>query len=236
MASQSRHLDRVGHLDPSQVMPAAIGDGLDARRRGRRRRPARSRGRCRGRARSARAEPIWTRIQHHRAGAGRDHVGKFGEMLGAALGDRVGKFGKARPAHQVHVLDLDIAGRPAGRFEQEIDPRGLAVFHLAADGRVAGELRDAPGRDRLGGERIGMAGVDADELGAAAEDRPRSAPSYGRACGSGLADFDSHTRAPGALSPSHRARIGAMHRHRLARRQHDVGEEALVALRPAWRG
>ena len=37
-------------------------------------------------------------IQHHRAGAGRHHVGKLVEMLGAALGHRVGKFGKARAA------------------------------------------------------------------------------------------------------------------------------------------
>ena len=108
-------------------------------------------------------------IEHHRASPGRDHVGQFGEVLGAALGDGVGKFGEPRPSHHVHVLDLDIAGRTVGCFEQEIDPRGLAVFHLAARRRVAGKLRDAAGGDRLGGERIGMAGVDADKLRAAAE-------------------------------------------------------------------
>ena len=50
----------------------------------------------------------------------------------------------ARPGrpHQVHVLDLDVAGRPAGALQQEIHPRVLAVLHLAPDRVVAGQ---APG-------------------------------------------------------------------------------------------
>src|ERR1700687_4066655 len=45
----------------------------------------------------------------------------------------------------------------------------------------------------------------------------------------GLSDFDSHTRAR-RIEADHRSRIGAVHRHGFARRQHDVGEEALVAF------
>ncbi len=66
--------------------------------------------------------------QHDRAGAGRDHVGELDEVLGAALGDGVGKFGQPRLAHQMHVLDLDIAGRPAGSSSRKSTREFLPYF------------------------------------------------------------------------------------------------------------
>ena len=55
-------------------------------------------------------------IDHDGAAACRNHVSQFEKMLGAARGDAVGKFGKARFAHHVDVLDLDIARRQVCRF------------------------------------------------------------------------------------------------------------------------
>ena len=80
-----------------------------------------------------RAEPIWIRNSIVAWRPRGHHVGKLRQVLRPALGHRVGKFGQARLAHQVHVLDLDVARRPAGAFEQEIHARVFPVFHLAPD-------------------------------------------------------------------------------------------------------
>ena len=83
--------------------------------------------------------------EHHRgAGAFGDHVGELVQVLRAPGRDRIGKLGKARLAHQVHVLDLDIAGRFAVALEQDVDPAVLAVFHLRALALIAGKLGDFP--------------------------------------------------------------------------------------------
>ena len=63
----------------------------------------------------------------------------------------------AGAALQMHVLDLDVAGRPVRRFEQEVHARTLAVGDLAAQGRVARERRDRAGSDSLLGKRVGPA-------------------------------------------------------------------------------
>ena len=140
-------------------------------------------------------------IQHHRARAGRDRVAQLVEMLSPRSVLASGNSARPGPPHQVHVLDLDVAGRPAGAFQQEIDPRVPAVLHLAPDAVVAGKLGDRAGRERRADQRIGMRGVDADELRARAEIDLDQFPAVRRACGSGLSDFDSHTREPGAASP-----------------------------------
>ena len=69
----------------------------------------------------------------------------------------------------MYVLYFDIARRPRRRFEQEVDAGILSVLHFAPERSVATELGDRAGGDRLGGKRIGMGGIDAYELGAAAE-------------------------------------------------------------------
>ena len=90
-------------------------------------------------------------------------------MLGAARGDAVGKFGKARAAHEMHVLHLDIAGRQALAFEQNVDPAVAPVFDLAPQVRIGGKFREVAGPDRLGDDGVGMGGVDAGIFGAAPE-------------------------------------------------------------------
>ena len=67
------------------------------------------------------------------------------------------------------ILDFQVARRPAGVFEQKIEPRICAIFHFAPDGRVVAQLRDQSGLDDLGDQHIGMAGIDADELNTVAE-------------------------------------------------------------------
>ena len=74
---------------------AAIGDGLDPRA------PGGVEGRAIGRIdvageREAPGRADLDQEQHHRAAPGRHHVAELAEVLGAALGHGVGKFGEAR--------------------------------------------------------------------------------------------------------------------------------------------
>src|ERR1041385_5262935 len=138
--------------------------------------------------------------QHDGAVALLDHVAKLFEVLGAALGLGVGEFRHARRAHQMHVLDLDIARRALCAFAEEIHARVLAILSLAANDVVAGKLRDRAQREGRSDQRIGMCGVGADQLMPAAESTSISS----QLCDSfrfGLSDFDSHTREPGSASP-----------------------------------
>src|ERR1051326_4757673 len=74
--------------------------------------------------------------EEHGAGAAGDHQRQIVEMLGAAHRDAIGKLGEVRRAHQVHVLDLEIAGRALAVLEHEVGARVDAVFHLAPDRRI----------------------------------------------------------------------------------------------------
>jgi len=60
-------------------------------------------------------------IEHHGAPARLYHPGELGEMLGAALGDRIGEFRQPDIAQEMDILHFDIAGRRAVRFEENID-------------------------------------------------------------------------------------------------------------------
>src|SRR5215510_10782963 len=151
------------------------------------------------------------------------------QMLSPTLGDGVGEFGKTSPSHQVHIFYLEVARRPRRVFQQEVDARAVAVFHLAADRRVSRKLRDRARRDRFARQRIGMRGIDADELEAAAEIDLDELPAMHKLALEVGRLRQPHSRAL-RVQPDHRARIGAMHRDGLARWQDDVGEEALVAL------
>src|SRR5262245_17511543 len=74
-----------------------------------------------------------------------------------------------------------------------------------------------------------MPGVDADKLGAGAEIYLDQLPAVGK-----LALGVFRLRQPDArarrIESGHGAWIGAVHRHGLTRGEHDIGEEALVAL------
>ncbi len=205
---------RLGHLDP--LAASGRSDRRWPRRRPRapRRRRGHRPGRCRGRARSARAEPIWIRNSITARAPAATMSASSARCFAPRSGHCIGKFGQPRPAHQVDVLDLDVAGRPAGRFEQEIDPRVLAVLHLAPDRGVAGELREC-GRPRSPRPRAhsGCAGVDADQLGAAAEIDLDQFPAMGELALRIVRLRQPHPRAR-RVEADHRARIGAMHGHR----------------------
>jgi len=124
----------------------------------------------------------------------------------------------------VDVLHLDIGRRAALGLQQEIDPRGGAVTHLAPHAGVAGELRNAAGGERLGDQTVRQAGVDPDQAAVGLDQPPRPGELAG---GIGRArQPDPRARR---LEAQHRPRVGAMRRRGLARRQEDVGEEALVA-------
>ncbi len=118
-ARHDRH--RVGNREAAGGHFAAIGQRLDAASPG----PIERRGVAgidvAGECEALRRADL-DQIEHHGACARRHHVGELVEMLGAALGHGIGKFGQIALPHQVHVLDLDIAGRPGRVFEQEVDP------------------------------------------------------------------------------------------------------------------
>ena len=149
-------------------------------------------------------------------------------MLGAARGYAIGKFGEARLAHEMDVLDFQVARRPAGVFEQKIDPRIQAIFHFAPDRRVVAQLRDQPGLDDLGHQHVGLAGIDADELETVAEIGFDQLPVEGQ-----LAQRIFRIGQPDArkrpVEAGHGARIGDMDGEHLAVFKHHVGEKALVA-------
>src|SRR6476619_562785 len=113
--------DRLDHLDPVAGDAAAIGNDLD---------PGGARGFERlaigridvaGELETLR-RPDLDQEQHYRARACCDHRAQFAELLRPALGNRVGQFCPSRLAHQVHVLDLEIAWWPRRMLEQKIDP------------------------------------------------------------------------------------------------------------------
>ncbi len=221
-------LDPLGHLDAVAGDAAPIGDGLDACGPGAVEGFAVAGVDVAGQGKTPRRADL-DQEQHHRAVAGRHHVGEFHEVLRAALGHRVRKFGKARAAHQMHVLDLDIAALSPRCFEQEVHPRILAVLHLAADARIACELADRVGGDRLRCEPVGMAGIDAHELGAAAEIDLDQLPAMGELA-LGIVGFRQPDTCARRVEPGHRAGVGAMDGDGFARGQHHVGKKALVAL------
>src|SRR5581483_9055504 len=107
--------------------------------------------------------------QHHGAGAHLYDVAELRKVFRAAIGDAIGKLGESLLPHQMHVLDLEITGRPPRRVQEEIDARSFAVFHLAPRRLVTGQVADDIVAERFSNQCIRMAGVDADELGAAAE-------------------------------------------------------------------
>ena len=165
--------------------------------------------------------------------AGRHHVAKLVEVPGAAGGDAVWKLRQAGRAHQVDVLDLDIAGRAPRPVQQHVDPAGLAVLHLAAQPGITGQFRNAAGHNGLGGDGVGPSGMDPDQGWSGAElgldQLPRPAQLAGRIRGARQPD-----PVAGIDQTRHGARIGAVRRHRLAGFvEHRVGEEALVAAQQA---
>ncbi len=122
----------------------------------------------------------------------------------AAGRNGVRELGNPKLAHQMDVLDLDIAGRLSRIFQQKIDPRALAVddpaiLHLAADGRIADEFGNDAGRESFRDDRVRMHGVDADQLVRAAEIHPRSIPTSRAACAQGLGTL---TATPAPLQPA----------------------------------
>ncbi len=166
--------------------------------------------------------------QHDGARSRCRHGGELAEMLGAAPGHRIRELCEPRLAHEVDVLDLHIAGRTRRVLEQEIDPGAPAISHLAAQGGIADQFFDPSGRERLGGKRIGIGGINADQLGAAAEIDLDQLPAVAElALGIGGLR-QPHGRAR-RREPQHRARIGAVHRQGLACGQRHIGQEPLVA-------
>ena len=63
-------------------------------------------------------------IEHHRPRAAGNGIAQLAQMLGSTGSDTVGKLGQAlvRVTAQMHVLDLDIAGRPPVGFQENVDP------------------------------------------------------------------------------------------------------------------
>jgi hypothetical protein len=90
---------------------------------------------------------------------------------------------------------------------------------------VAGELGDPVGGQGLGDEAVRMQGVDADEAAVGLHQLQRPRQLALRPVGGGDPDAE-----PGRVQAQHRAGIRAVARDRPAVVEHDIGEEALVAL------
>ena len=151
-------------------------------------------------------------------------------MLRAARGHAVGELG-GRAALQVDVLDLDIAGRPVLRFEQEVHARARPVGDFAADRVVAGQWRDRAGLDRLGGESVRPPGVDAHQALADSHHLPAEGE-----LPLGVRGGREPGLQPLVDKPRHRAGIGDMGGDGAAVLEAVIAQEALVALDAASPG
>ena len=123
-------------------------------------------------------------------------------MLGAARRDAVRELGEARLAHEVAVLDLQVAGRLAVLFEQEVDPAVAAVFHLRPDPVVARKGREPSLAQGLGDQEVRAGGVDPDELERAAAGRTSTNSQLYVSLRLGFVARERKTRLPGSFSPS----------------------------------
>ena len=176
------------------------------------------------------ADGIWmTNSSTARAPAG-EHAGKLTQMLGAARGHAVGKFGEPRLAHQVDVLDLEIARPPRRVVEQEIDAGVLAVFHLAPDGRIIAQFRDQAGLERFGDQLVRLGDIHADELRPAAQIGFDQFPGM-RIFSQRIAGIGQPYPRKWPVEAGHGARIGDVNRHHLAGGEHHIGKKALIAAR-----
>jgi len=136
----------------------------------------------------------------------------------------------ARPCRrEVHVLDLDVAQPLPGALEQQVDAAVAPVHDLAPEPGIVGERLHAPGGHGLGDELVGMAGIDADERGAAAEVCLHQLPGVAVLARRAVALRQPHHGA-GRSKAHHRAGVGAGGGDDAAVVEAHVGEEALVAL------
>ena len=77
-------------------------------------------------------------------------------MLCASRRDRIRKFGEPGLAHEVDVLDLDVAGGAARRVQQDVDAAAVAIADFAGKLVIARKTRDEARGDRRGNRAIGV--------------------------------------------------------------------------------
>ena len=118
-------------------------------------------------------------------------------MAGAARRHGVGEFAgmgrRLRPA-QGDALDLEMAGRPGLRGQQEIDAGAAAVGNLAPDRRAGESGIDPAGLQGLFDDGVGPPGVDADQGGRSGRRAP--VPRSMAACASGWLRATARPRRP----------------------------------------
>ena len=194
------------------LLGATAGSGRRAPRRRRRRprrRPRHRPGRCRAASEKRSASARWIRNTMTARWPVGDHVGELAQMLGAALGHAIGELGQARLAHQVHVLDLDVAG-PLRGHSSRMSMRLLhAVFHLAPQAGVAARApRCVPAAMASLTSLLGWPVLMPTRVGPC----PRSASTISqvwRYLRVGLSLSESQTVSPGRVEAHHRAGVGA---------------------------
>src|SRR5690606_22281643 len=121
------------------------------------------------------AVPALDDEQQPGAAAGGDDPLQRLEVFDASLGAAVGELRQSRRAAEMAVLDLHPAGGALEGvrvgLEQDVDAAVDVVADLAAEDRIAGQLRNvAAGNGRLG-DAVGVEGVDADGTGVGEFDR-----------------------------------------------------------------
>lgn len=158
------------------------------------------------------------------------HGGELPQMPRPAGGDAVGKFRQAILAHQVAILDLEVARRKAIRLQQEIDPARCSVFHLGTNIVIFRKGLQRTGAQSLANESIGARCVDPDQLRlATARCRLHELPAVSQ-LSRRIAGFREQDAGAGGIEAEHGPGIGAMGGDNAAIRKLDIGQEAFVTL------
>src|SRR6185312_2540192 len=123
---------------------------------------------------------------------------------------------------------FEIAGRQFLAFEQKIDAAVLAVADLAPNFRILHERLDRFCREGFSDEVVRMRSVDADELQARSEIHFDKLPAISELAFRIVGFGEPHPRAR-RVQAEHCARISDMRRDFAAVRQHNIGQETLVA-------
>ena len=163
-------------------------------------------------------------IKHHRAMAGRCHGRQLAQMLGAARGDAIGKFGEPRPAAQMHILDLDIGIRQIIGPEQEIYAGIDPVFLFRPDIAIGCKRPDRPRAQRCADDPVRQAGIDPGPHPAGQVDQDPGPFQFALRIG-GRLHPDRHS---GLCQAQHRPGIGAMGRDLGAIRQNHIRKKTLI--------
>ncbi|MNI29762.1 hypothetical protein D3C73_835860 [compost metagenome] len=164
-------------------------------------------------------------VQLHRANTVPRQVGQLPQVLGATLGDRIGKRRHRRTVEaQGHAFDFDV-GRPFGVIKAEIDTTVfLTISHFTLEPGKTVQLGDDARPQRFFDQTIGSGGIHAKQPPLRGfTDLPGARQLAFRVVGATEPDLPAFD-----LTIEHRACVRAVNGQQFAANGFDIGEKTLV--------